>query len=78
MRQALRFVHDICQKPELHLLRLVGNYGDKMDILIGLRKPMCLQEVLMQIEGVSQVKDTPREDSEDAEHQLEVWLAKVS
>ncbi len=78
MRQALQFVQCLYQKPQLRLIRLVGNYKDKLDIWIGLREPICMREYLMQIKDVSKVVNLSTADPKNLDQAFEVQLNLAS
>lgn len=74
LRELVRFVDELCQKPQCRLLRLVGNHRDGLELWLGLREPLCLKGVLQHIKGVSQVFEVPKNGSKSTEPRIEVWL----
>ncbi len=76
IRQVVQFVDDLCQRPEFRLLRLVGNHHRAgVDIWLGLREPVCLKRMLMQMKGVEQVVSPLGTGPNGHERFLNVWLA---
>ena len=55
IQQVVHFVQELRQQTQLRVLRLVGNSQKDLDILLGLREPLHLREVLGEMAGVSQV-----------------------
>ena len=53
IKEIVHFVRELRQKPELRLLRLVGNNKEGVDIWLGLREPLHIKSMLPEIEGVS-------------------------
>lgn len=74
IRQVVHFVRELRQKPELRLLRLVGNNREGVDILIGLREPLLLNKMLPQIEGVTIVSTSLGSSESGGERLLNVRL----
>jgi hypothetical protein len=60
--EVVHFVRELRQKPQLRLLRMVGNNKDGVDIWLGLREPLQLRKMLPGIEGVSAVSAADEED----------------
>lgn len=78
MRQALQFIECLYQKPQLHLVRLEGNYKDKLDIWIELREPIYVKEYLSGIKDVARVLDIDSLEGDKSEQAFEVQLNLVS
>ena len=74
IRQVVHFVRELRQKPQLRLLRLVGNNREGVDILIGLREPLLLNKMLPQIEGVTIVSTSLGSSESGGERLLNVRL----
>lgn len=55
IRDVVHFVEELRQKPQFRLLQLMGNQRDSANIMMGLREPVPLKRVLLQMPGVSQV-----------------------
>ena len=53
IKEIVHFVRELRQKPELRLLRLVGNNKEGVDIWLGLREPLRIKMILPKIDGVS-------------------------
>ena len=71
----LNFVGELRQNPGFRLLRLVANQNrEGMDIWLGLREPLSLRTVLLEMEGVSQVTTPDDPTSNDTEPGLIVLL----
>jgi hypothetical protein len=77
LRQMIHFIEALRQKPDLRLLQLVGSIKEGMGIWLGLRTPVPLKEVLLDIEGVSQVEGSPVLDGKGGKSLLKVRLARV-
>ena len=60
IRLVISFVTELRLNPRLRMLRMVGNPPDNVDILLGLREPMPLKQILDRMEEVSQVTGSPR------------------
>ncbi|MCH7785912.1 MAG: hypothetical protein IIC22_00230 [Chloroflexi bacterium] len=69
IREVVHFVRELRQKPQLRLLRLVGNNREGVDILIGLREPLRLRTMLPQIKGVT-IVSTSLGSSESGDERL--------
>ena len=48
------FTQQVREKPELRLLRLNNNPTGGVDIWLGLREPVSLEQILLQMEGVAE------------------------
>jgi len=80
LRQMIRSIEALRQKPDLRLVQLVGsilvgNIKEGVDIWLGLRTPVPLTEILLDIEGVSQAEGSPVLDGKGGESLLKVRLA---
>ena len=53
VREIVQFVRELRQKPQLRLLRLVGNNREGVDIWLGLREPLNLGTILPEMQGVT-------------------------
>ncbi len=53
VREIVQFVRELRQKPQLRLLRLVGNNREGVDIWLGLREPLKLGTILPEMRGVT-------------------------
>ncbi len=80
IRQMIRFVDRLCQNPHFRLLRLVGNNHQKegMNIWLGLREPLCLKALLLDMEGVCHVASPLGLGPTGHERLVNVKLAEVS
>ena len=80
IRQMIRFVDRLCQNPHFRLLRLVGNNHQKegMNIWLGLREPLCLKTLLLDMEGVCHVASPLGLGPTGHERLVNVKLAEVS
>lgn len=76
IREVVHFVRELRQKPQLRLLRLVGNNKMGVDIWLALREPLQLEKMLPQLEGVS-VVSTPIEATSDQEKRLSIRLLPI-
>ncbi len=75
-REVLRFVDELCKKPQVRLLRLVGNQREGLELRVGLREPMYLKSMLQGMTGVYRVSDLPGGGSKAPEPHLEVRFVK--
>ena len=76
LRGLLSFVGELRQDPQFRLLRLIANHRKEgMDIWLGLRQPLSLRTVLMNLKGVSRVTNDHDLASEDNEPRLIVVLS---
>jgi len=80
IRNMIRFVDELRQNSQFHLLRLVANqHGDGkegMDILLRLREPILLKQALRQFVEVSAVEEPAKPSPEGDEHSLLVYLSE--
>ncbi|MCH8062805.1 MAG: hypothetical protein IH861_09900 [Chloroflexi bacterium] len=53
VKEIVQFVRELRQKPQLRLLRLVGNNLEGVDIWLGLREPLNLGTILPEMQGVT-------------------------
>ena len=58
--QVIQFLRDLCMKPAIRLLKLVGNHGERVGVWVALREPLDLMGMLPKIEGVSLVTELRR------------------
>ena len=57
LQYLVHFVQQLREQSQLRVLRLVSNSQRDVDILLGLREPLRLREVLGEMDGVSQVEE---------------------
>ena len=74
IQHVVHFVQELRQKSQLRLLRMVSNSQKNVDILLGLREPVKLKDLLSEIDGVAEV--TPAEDEAGASSQPDGEEAK--
>lgn len=75
IRGMIRFVDELRQSQEFHLLRLVADqHKEGMDIWLRLRRPLPLKDTLLQVEGVAQVEVVAAFEAEPGEQLLHVTL----
>ncbi len=81
--QSTQFVRAVSRMPELRVMRLVGTAGTGLELLVGLRQPLQLERVLMEMDRVASVRRTrasngaPNGDGGGGgagEQELAVWL----
>jgi len=79
IRQALRFIDELCQTRELRLLRLVGKsqMGPGTEIWLGLREPVELEKLLSGMAGVSRVIVPSDQLQQDDNRPITVLLAET-
>lgn len=77
-RAVLSFVDELCRKPDVRLLRLVGKHTDGLDMWVGLRRPMSLEGMLSQMPGVASVSDVPVDYRSGEQSHLAVLLGSVA
>ena len=58
LRQVVKFVDALRRNSDFRLLQLVGNHHEGIGIWLGLRSPVRLKEVLLEMTGVTQVDAT--------------------
>ena len=76
MAAVMRFVEQLRRQPEFRMLRLIGKRGGAgVDICSGLRQPVSLKLMMLQMDGVSLVIAPSRPGLGDDEAPLEVRLA---
>lgn len=73
VRQLLQFVGSVSKKPELRLLRLLGDHG-WVDLWVGLSRPIALYAELERMDGVSKVANVWELDGEEKERRIELCL----
>ena len=77
VRRVVRFVDELCQKPQFRLLRLVGSRGKTgVEIWLGLREPVSITRALSQMRNVSRVAASEELDGKDNERCFNVWLTE--
>ena len=67
IQHVVHFVQELRQKSQIRLLRLVSNSQKNVDILLRLREPVKLKDLLFEIDGVAEV--TPAENETEASNQ---------
>ena len=77
-RRVLDFVQELCNRPQLRLTRLVGSYQEGVELWLRLREPLCVEEVLLQVEGVASAVRVPSADAEEGEKHFNVELTPDS
>ena len=75
-RQVVHFVEALRRNTDFRLLQLVGSYKDGVEVWLGLRVPLHLQDVLMNINGVSNVQVSHNPDHQAQEPLLDISLAQ--
>lgn len=75
-RNLINFVSELRQNPQFRLLRLVASQDKEsgMDIWLGLREPLPLESVLMEVSGVAEVTVPSEASPEEKERLLSVTL----
>lgn len=80
IRNMIRFVDELRQNSQFHLLRLVANQHKEvkqgMDILLRLREPILLKETLQQLADVSAVEEPAEPSPAGDERSLLVFLSE--
>jgi hypothetical protein len=76
VRSLINFVSELRQNPQFRLLRLVASQDKEggMDIWLGLREPLLLETVLMEMPGVAEVTAPSEAAPEEKECLLRVTL----
>ena len=74
-RQVIQFVEALRQKAGFRLLKLVGGFEDGVDIWVGLKAPIAINEVLMTMPGVAQVTPAHWLEQDASEPLISVRLA---
>ena len=76
--QSTQFVRAVSRMSELRVLRLVGSAGTGLELLVGLRQSMPLEQVLRDMDKVASVRPTQasvnRDEDGTGEQELAVWL----
>lgn len=72
--QVIQFLRDLCMKPAIRLLKLVGNHGERVGVWVALREPLDLMGMLPKIEGVSLVTELRERSPADPQRTLLVQL----
>ena len=75
VRQVIQFVDALRRKSDFRLLQLVGNHDQGVGVWLGLRAPVLLKEILLQMEGVAEVDASGWLEQHGHEPQLKVRLA---
>ncbi len=78
LRQVVQFVDALRRNSEFRLLQLVGDYKEGVGIWLGLRSPLRLREVLLEMDGVSQVDAARKRGKNGHEPQLNVQLKEAA
>ena len=73
VRQLLQFVGSLSRKPEIRLLRLLGDHR-WVDLWVGLSRPIALYAELGKMDGVSKVANVWELDGEEKERRIELCL----
>lgn len=77
VRQVIHFVEALRRRSDFRLLQMVGSREGRVRIWLGLRSPLQLEQVLLEMESVSQV-DVPKHADRDSDGPLlNVQLAAV-
>ena len=77
VRQVIHFVEALRRRSDFRLLQMVGSREGRVRIWLGLRSPLQLEQVLLEMENVSQV-DAPKHADRDSDGPLlNVQLAAV-
>ena len=74
-RQVIQFVEALRQKAGFRLLKLVGGFEDGVDIWVGLKAPIAINEVLMTMPGVAQVTPANWLEQDASEPLINIRLA---
>ena len=74
-RQVIQFVEALRQKAGFRLLKLVGGFEDGVDIWVGLKAPIAINEVLLAMPGVAQVTPTHWLEQDASEPLINIRLA---
>ncbi len=74
-RQVIQFVEALRQKAGFRLLKLVGGFEDGVDIWVGLKAPIAINEVLMGMPGVAQVTPAHWLEQDASEPLINIRLA---
>ena len=78
LQDLISFVEHLSRIQELHLMRLVGNDREGLDLWVEIREPLDIKSVLIHVEGVARVLEVPDSGSKNAGPQLEVWLSNTA
>ncbi len=76
-RQVIPFVTQLRRKSDFRVLKLVGGSKAGVDIWVGLRAPMSVKDVLLGIQGVSEVEPADQLDQDLSEPLIRVRLAQI-
>ena len=74
-RQVIQFVEALRQKAGFRLLKLVGGFEDGVDIWVGLKAPIAINEVLMTMPGVAPVTPAHWLERDASEPLINIRLA---
>jgi hypothetical protein len=74
-RQVIQFVEALRQKAGFRLLKLVGGFEDGVDIWVGLKAPIAINEVLMTMPGVAEVTPAHWLEQDASEPLINIRLA---
>ena len=74
-RQVIQFVEALRQKAGFRLLKLVGGFEDGVDIWVGLKAPIAINEVLVAMPGVAQVTPAHWLEQDASEPLINIRLA---
>jgi len=75
VRTMVKFIDQLRQHPEFRLLLMESTQrGDSVNIILGLREPIAVGDVLMAMDGVSGVEISAGADVESSEPVLQVTL----
>ncbi|MCH8186551.1 MAG: hypothetical protein IH862_10665 [Chloroflexi bacterium] len=74
-RQVIQFVEALRQKAGFRLLKLVGGFEDGVDIWVGLKAPIAINEVLLTMPGVAQVTPAHWLEQDASEPLINIRLA---
>ncbi|MEX2598704.1 MAG: hypothetical protein WD533_03510, partial [Dehalococcoidia bacterium] len=70
MQRVVRFVDEVCQKPEFRMLRMTGNpQQEGAEIALGLREPVAVVDIL---QGMDQVRSVDIDAQYGPENQVAV------
>lgn len=78
IKHVVNFVRELRQKPQLRLLRLVGNNREGVDIWLGLREPTTLQKMIPKLEGVNIISTSLSQSLVGNERRLSVRLVTMA
>ena len=76
-RQVIQFVAGLRRKSDFRVQKLVADSEAGVDIWLGLRAPVSVKEVLLGMEGVSEVEPADQLDQDLSEPLIRVRLAQI-